>query len=116
MKATNISYAKRSTIRNRLEELLSALTRLVATVSIQVVGAEAIGQRISGTSAEAGGRHQDLRCHESCTRVEEPCVIRHIKVVVLPTENVRSPGFSPLPQAVFQRVRTRTMEIRTTQT
>ena len=82
------------------------------TVPIQVVGAETIGQRISEMSSESDGRHQDLRCYESCTRVEKPCVIRHIKVVVLPAENVRSAGSSSPSQVIPQRVQSRAMEIK----
>ena len=57
----DISYAKRNRIQNRLEETLIALACLVVTVSFEVVCAEAISQRISETSAELGGGHQDLR-------------------------------------------------------
>ena len=79
---------------------------------IQVVGAEVIGKRISETSTKSGGCHQNLKCYESCTRVEQLCVVRHAMVIGLPAEIVRSAGFWSPSQAVSQRVRSRTMGIK----
>ena len=68
---------------------------LVASVEdTQITYQRVIGQRVSERSVESDGCHQDLRYYESCTQVDEPCVVRHVKVVVLPAENVRSAGSS----------------------
>ena len=81
----------------------------------QITYQRAIGQRVSERSVASDGRRQDLRYYESCTRVDEPCVVRHVKVLVLPAENVRSAGSSVPSWVVSQRIRSRTMEITTTQ-
>ena len=89
---------------------------LVASVEgTQTTYQRATGRGVSERSVASDGRCRDLRCYESCTRVDEPCAVRHVKVVVLPAENVRSAGSSVPSWVISQRIRSRTMRIATTQ-